>query len=309
MKFFNGSSFSNSNGFMDSKNLKNSAIFSFDEEEKKTASRSFLSSLLSKRMVIPMLGVLYVVLLNVCLHNGSNTSTNVQFNNNVGKRILSEGQSTDEYSESSSEYVENPVIGSTFMLPNENRLNTIGNLFEGEKYNILEDTQKLIDDINKFRYNSNYSPIPYPEQYNPVDYNKADFVLDKYIDNLGYCKGDTIKAMEIIWEATMNNERRKYAATKRSMLRYYDDLKRKRIIRPNTYTNKLNRCNQIMESSEKKIESHLSEMFNKWFKQKSLFLDDFNRFITACRIGWKTVSNAVQHQCDTIMHSKNFIDI
>ncbi|ETW54379.1 hypothetical protein PFUGPA_04248 [Plasmodium falciparum Palo Alto/Uganda] len=63
MKFFNGSSFSNSNGFMDSKNLKNSAIFSFDEEEKKTASRSFLSSLLSKRMVIPMLGVLYVVLL------------------------------------------------------------------------------------------------------------------------------------------------------------------------------------------------------------------------------------------------------
>ncbi|KNG76095.1 hypothetical protein PFMG_02266 [Plasmodium falciparum IGH-CR14] len=279
MKFFNGSSFSNSNGFMDSKNLKNSAIFSFDEEEKKTASRSFLSSLLSKRMVIPMLGVLYVVLLNVCLHNGSNTSTNVQFNNNVGKRILSEGQSTDEYSESR------------------------------DKYNILEDTQKLIDDINKFRYNSNYSPIPYPEQYNPVDYNKADFVLDKYIDNLGYCKGDTIKAMEIIWEATMNNERRKYAATKRSMLRYYDDLKRKRIIRPNNYTNKLNRCNQIMESSEKEIESHLSEMFNKWFKQKSLFLDDFNRFITACRIGWKTVSNAVQHQCDTIMRSKNFIDI
>ncbi|SCQ12544.1 Plasmodium exported protein (PHISTb), unknown function [Plasmodium sp.] len=308
MKFFNGSSFSSSNGFMDSKNLKNSTIFSFDEEEKKTANRSFLSSLLSKRMVIPMLGVLYVALLNVCLHNGS-TSTNVQFNNNVGRRILSEGQSTDEYSESSSDYVENPVIGSTFMLPNENPLNSIGNLFEGDKYNVLEDTQKLIDDINKFRYNSNYSTIPYAEQYNPIDYNKADFVLDKYIDNLGYCRGDTIKAMQIIWEATMNNEKRKYASTKRSMHRYYDDLRRKRIIRPDNYASKLNRCNKIIDNSEKQIETHLNSMFKKWFRQKSLFLDDFNRLITACRIAWKTVSNASQHQCDTIMRSKDFIDL
>nr|SPJ13266.1 Plasmodium exported protein (PHISTb), unknown function [Plasmodium sp. DRC-Itaito] len=308
MKFFNGSSFSTSNGFMDNKNLKNSTIFSFDEEERKTASRSFLSSLLSKRMVLPMLGVLYVALLNVCLHNG-NSSTNIQFNNNIGRRILSEGQSTDEYSESSSEYFESPVIGSTFMLPNENPLNSIGNLFEEEKYNILEDTQELIDDINKFRYNSNYSPIPYPEQYNAVDYNKADYVLDNYIDNLGYSKGDTIKAMQIIWEATMNNERRKFASTKRSMQRHYDDLRYKRIIRPNNFTNKWNRCNKIIDSSEKQIESHLNDMFNKWFKQKSLFLDDFNRLIIACRIAWKTVSNAVQHQCDTIIRSKDFIDV
>ncbi|SOV11462.1 Plasmodium exported protein (PHISTb), unknown function [Plasmodium sp. DRC-Itaito] len=308
MRFFNGSSFSTNNGFMDSKNLKNSSIFSFDEEEKKTASRSFLSSLLSKRMVIPMLGVLYVVLLNVCLQNG-NTSSNIQFHKNVGRRILSEGQSTDEYSESNSEYVENPVIGSTFMLPNENPLNSLGNLFQADKYNVLEDTQKLIEDLNKFKYNSNYSTIPHAEKYNPVDYNKADYVLDKYIDNLGYCKGDIIKAMKIIWEATMNNERRKFASTKRSMYKYYDDLRRKRIIKNDNYASKLNRCNKIIENSQKQIETHLNDMFNKWFRQKSLFLDDFNRLITVCRIGWKTVSNAAQHQCDTTMRNKDFIDI
>ncbi|SOV20079.1 ring-infected erythrocyte surface antigen, putative [Plasmodium sp. gorilla clade G2] len=242
---------------------KNPTIYSF-EEEKQNENISLLKILCSKRLVLPILGMLYIILNCNIGYNGSSCS-GIKCTDRCSRNLYGEQLPLNPYADT-----ENPIVVSqVFGLPTEKSTFTFEGNPDIDHTNILGFNDKLMTDVNRYKFNNNYESIPHTKEFNPLIVDKTLLDYNQRVDTIGSNGEDIIKAMQTLWDEIMDINRKKYAFLK------------------------------------KKLENTYSQYQSQYDmpKEKYLNLEEYRRLTVLNQIAWKALSNQIQYSCRKIINS------
>ncbi|ETW35668.1 hypothetical protein PFTANZ_03621 [Plasmodium falciparum Tanzania (2000708)] len=276
---------------------KNPTIYSF-EEEKQNENMSLLKSLCSKRLVLPILGILYIILNGNFGYNGSSNS-GAQFTDRCSRNLYGETLPINPYADS-----ENPIVVSqVFGLPSEKPTFTLEGTPDIDHTNILGFNEKLMTDVNRYRYSNNYEAIPHTREFNPLIVDKVLFDYNEKVDNLGRSGGDIIKKMQTLWDEIMDINKRKYDFLKTKLQKTYSQYNVQYDMPKEVYESKWGQCLKLINQGGDNLEERLNTQFKNWYRQKYLNLEEYRRLTVLNQIAWKALSNQIQYTCRKIMNS------
>ncbi|SOV84292.1 lysine-rich membrane-associated PHISTb protein [Plasmodium sp.] len=290
MRFTNSLYLNINNSIFDMNYLKinNSGNYNFGEDKNKNRNdKSCFKSLFYKPIVMIIVGILYIVILNVCMKE-RNFSYQVPFSNRYSRKLC----------ERFIYYNPNVQGGYPDML---NTYNGKSYCDESE-YDVMKYTNKVIKDLKSHGLWNDHNKLPYTSVYLGVSVQDIDYVFDKEIDNLNFDAEDIIESMKNIWHDVMHKEKKLYLGLKNVLRKYQDEFPINNTVINNYNSRKFDKCYERIDLSVDIIEKGLNKMFHKCIKKNPLDKNQYKVLITANRFLWRKVLLDVQEECNVILN-------
>ncbi|SPJ08259.1 lysine-rich membrane-associated PHISTb protein [Plasmodium sp. DRC-Itaito] len=291
MRFTNSLYLIKNNSVFDMNYLKinNSRNYNSGEEKNKNKNKngkSCFKSLLSNPIVMIIAGIIYIVILNVCMRE-RNYNYQVQFSNRYPRKLC----------ERFIYYNPNVQGGYTnvFTTCNEE------NYSDGSEYDVMKYANKVIKDLKEHELWNDHNKVPYTNAYMGVSVEDSDYVLDKVIDNMNLDDENIIDSMKYIWNEVMDKEKKRYLGLKNVLRKYEEEFPINNNVINNYNNKKFLKCHDRVDLSVDVIENGLNKMFNKCIKKNVLDKNQFKVLITANRFLWRKSLLDVEEECNAIL--------
>ncbi|KYO01709.1 exported protein (PHISTb) [Plasmodium reichenowi] len=308
MRIFNGSIYISPRGNMDNNdvNAKGCSIYSFEEEQTKKEKRTnlLLNSLFSRKAMIPLLGILYVILLNVLVSN-KNDNMAVPFSNSCSRNLSEKNPLNVDM-----KYVKSKCCDSISESNMHDRLKVqmlLKNAFETEDGNVFGQNDDVFKDLlcddMWTRYHLNL--------HDKCDIKNGKHEMDHMMNEelFKLCEvDDNREKMMNFWKETFENEKKKYNQIIYDLYMYLDFLRRKHKV-PREYASKQwDDCVRKVKETEENAKVLLEDIFDFWLENEDLDKNEFIALISGCRLLWRKLSDDMAKACKVYM-SKPFNDV
>ncbi|SOV11992.1 lysine-rich membrane-associated PHISTb protein [Plasmodium sp. gorilla clade G2] len=294
MRFTDSLYFIKNNSVFDMNYLKisNCSNCNFGEEKNKNKNKnkngeSSFKSLLFKPIVMLVAGILYIVILNVCMGESNNFSYQLQYSNRYSRKL----------SERFIYY--NPNVEGGY----PDMCNTCsGQSYSDESdYDVMKYTNKVMKDLKKHQLWNDHNKVPYTSVYMGVSVQDKDYVFDKEIDNMDFGSDDIIDFMKYMWHQVMETEKERYLVLKNVLRKFQDEFPLNNNIMNNYNNKKYVKCYERIDLGADIVESGLNKVFTKCLKKNELDKNKFKILITAIRFLWRKTFLDVQEECNVIL--------
>ncbi|EUR74251.1 hypothetical protein PFBG_01607 [Plasmodium falciparum 7G8] len=261
MRQFNDSNIINPRGLLNKNklNCKTCIIYSYDNEGKnKKKIKSFFNSLFSKRFGISILGIIYVISMNVLI------TPNKFFSNiNIAPKRPGDKLSVED------------AFGTV------NR-------------NLTDGHNKLQKNINKYGLWNNHTSLTFGYACSLLDSNNTDKEINKNIDQLITDHINNKPKMYSLWWDVMKNEKKKYNLTTKYLYKHHQNLieKYKNI---NQYIAEMQwkECRKYIILARIKYEKYINNIFCKWINKPTTKSSTFKKIVNKNRTLWKMLTNYI----------------
>ncbi|SCQ12817.1 ring-infected erythrocyte surface antigen 2, putative [Plasmodium gaboni] len=274
--------------------VKNKSICFFQEVLKQ--NKSFLKILCSKRLVLPILGMIYIIL-NVNLTYNANSTSRLQITDRCSRNLYGKQLSKKPYTHSGYPVVISQVYG----LPKEKPTFNLECTPDIDYTNILGFNEKLMNDANRYKINTNYEVIPHINEFQPLIVDDELSEYNQKVDNIGRNGEDILTAMQTLWNEIMDINKKKYNILKEELRKKYHEYMIEYHMPKEVYVKKWRQCLNIIKQGGHNLEERLNKQFDNWYKHKCLYLAEYRRLTVMNQIVWKALSNQVEYSCKIIM--------
>ncbi|KYO02511.1 exported protein (PHISTb) [Plasmodium gaboni] len=297
MRIFNGSIYISPRGNMDNNdvNAKGCRIYSFEEEQTKKENRTnlLLNLLFSRKSMISLLGILYVILLNVLVCN-NNDCRGVQFSSTYSRNL-----NEVKLSDIEKKLMEAECCDSISKSNKEERLKVkllLKNSFESEHENVFGQNADVFNDLlcddmwKKFNLNL------HDKFYIKNGKHEMDHLLNKELFKLSETS-DNREKMINLWKENMGKEKKKYYQMNYDIYCYLEFLRKKHKV-PRKYGSKQwDHCTKKIKETEQNAKDLLEDIFKKWLENEHLDKNEFIVLISGCRLLWRKLSDDMTKAC------------
>ncbi|CDO65287.1 ring-infected erythrocyte surface antigen 2 [Plasmodium reichenowi] len=278
---------------------KNRTPYFFEEEKQnKNKNKNFLKILCSKRFLVPILGMLYIIL-NYNFTYNTNSTCSLQLTDRCSRNLYGKELSTKEYMNSRYPI----VISRVFDLPSEKPTFTLECPPDIDYTNILGFNEKLMNDANRYTLLNNYEIIPHVEEFKPLFVDNELFEYNQKVDNIGRNGEDILTAMQTLWNEIMNINKKNYNLLKVKLHETFHEYMIQCNMPKKAYVNKWRQCLKLINQGGHNLEKRLNKQFYTWYNQNKLYLEEYRRLTVLNQIVWKALSNQIEYSCRKIMTS------
>ncbi|ETW56893.1 hypothetical protein PFUGPA_01094 [Plasmodium falciparum Palo Alto/Uganda] len=246
---------------------------------KSNGRKNSLKSLLSRpSLVAPFVGIIYIVLVNICTYEYKNA---VGFqSNNFHNRNLHE---TESEPEGFMDSTKNP--SNIYKSPHEHAESIMQKAMnEGDS----EKTYK--------RYNLNGDGVK-----NSLFTNNVDKNLNKKVHKLlqnGYKKKEE---MQDLWKDINKNEKDKYDKLGKDIYNHYTKTK-ELFCTPDRFADATwKTVNEIFMLTKTNTETYLKIIFDDWFNSEKTSIEEYYLLLCATKLVWRIVMENIKHSCMGIL--------
>ncbi|SOV79103.1 RESA-like protein with PHIST and DnaJ domains [Plasmodium sp. gorilla clade G3] len=297
MQFFNKSYLSLLRILLDiNNNIKDDYTYAthvhYNKKKEKKDIRNehnFLNSPIYINTIIYIIVIWYFILLNTCIPNNNEFCGEAYYYKD--KRYLSEAE-TINISRSN---VNTPLTSNFTSLLHKTSPCILDEVFENKEEYMLKYIQEILGSLDKYITWDNYGLILHIDEYTPVTYNNKDIEIDKKIEMIWKKGKNRIRDIKDSWDEVMLNESSKYSNTVNELNRYYDKLRRQRLILKRDYDAIWNEYSKFLFFIEKHMKTELYKLFNVWYYKKLLYMNEYRKLVNSCRIAWKALSNHLKY--------------
>ncbi|SOV13915.1 Plasmodium exported protein (PHISTb), unknown function [Plasmodium sp. gorilla clade G2] len=261
----------------------------YSNSSKSNGRKISLKSLFSRpSLLAPVVGIIYVILLNVCSYE-CNNAVGIQ-SNNLYNRNLAEAESAPEgvmeSTKSSSNLFSSPHEHAESII--QKALNEGDSVFDGYK-NLFSN---LKEEEPYKRYNLNGLG-----EKNPLFTNGVDKNLNKKIKDLVQNGYKNKQEMDELWKEVNKNEKDKYDNLGKDIFGHYVKTKGLYDTPPRFAEATWKTVNEIYMLTEKNTESYLKVIFYDWFNGNKTTAEEFYLLLCATKLVWRTVMDNINHSC------------
>ncbi|CAD51679.1 lysine-rich membrane-associated PHISTb protein [Plasmodium falciparum NF54] len=289
MRFTNSLYSIKNNSIFDMNYLKidNSGNYNFGEEKNKNKNaKSCFKSLLSKPIVMIIAGILYIVILNVCMRE-RNFNYEVQFSNRYSRKLCERF------------IYYNPNVQGVY--PDMFIASSSQTYSDGSEYDVMKYANKVIKDLKEHDLWNDHNKVPYTSVYMGVSVQDIDYILDKKIDNLDLYDENIIDSMKYIWNEVMDKEKKRFLGLKNVLRKYQEEFPINNTVINNYNKKKFDKCYERIDLGADIIENGLNKMLSKCIKKNVLDKNQYKVLVTANRFLWRKSLLDVQEECNVIL--------